>query len=59
MGVTLQAVSRWESGGSCPDRSLIPSIANYFAVSIDELFGYCDERSRRIDALEAQINDGK
>lgn len=59
MGVTSQAVSRWESGGSCPDRSLIPSIANYFAVSIDELFGYCDERSRRIDALEAQINDMK
>lgn len=59
MGVTSQAVSRWESGGSCPDISLIPSIANYFAVSIDELFGYCDERSKRIDALEAQINDMK
>lgn len=40
LGVTSQAVSRWESGGSYPDMNLIPSIANYFGVSIDELFGY-------------------
>ena len=39
IGVTSQAVSRWESGGSYPDMELIPSIANYFGISIDELFG--------------------
>ena len=40
LGVTPQAVSRWEAGGSYPDMELIPSIANYFGISIDELFGY-------------------
>lgn len=40
LGVTAQAVSRWESGGSYPDMEMIPAIANYFHVSIDELFGY-------------------
>ena len=56
LGVTSQAVSRWESGGSYPDMNLIPSIANFFGVSIDELFGYEGERVRRIDALAAEID---
>lgn len=57
LGVTSQAVSRWESGGSFPDMNLIPSIANYFGVTIDALFGYTNEREKKIDALAAKIND--
>ena len=57
LGVTSQAVSRWESGGSFPDMNLIPSIANYFGVSIDELFGYTNDRTKRIDELVTQIYD--
>ena len=56
LGVTAQAVSRWESGGSYPDMNLIPSIANFFGVSIDALFGYEGERAHRIDALAAEID---
>ena len=48
LGVTAQAVSRWESSGSYPDMEMIPAIANYFHVSIDELFGYHDEREEKI-----------
>ena len=47
IGVTRQAVSRWEAGGSYPDMNLIPSIANYFGVTIDELFGYHNERESK------------
>lgn len=57
LGVTSQAVSRWESGGCYPDMNLIPSIANYFGVTIDALFGYTDERTKRIDELVTQIYD--
>lgn len=57
LGVTAQAVSRWESGGSYPDMDLIPSIANFFGVTIDELFGYEGDRNKRIEALESQIYD--
>lgn len=56
LGVTSQAVSRWESGGSYPDMDLIPSIANFFGVSIDELFGYKSDRDRRINALAEEID---
>ena len=51
LGVTAQAVSRWESGGSYPDMEMIPAIANYFHVSIDELFGYHDERKEKIKTI--------
>ena len=51
LGVTAQAVSRWEKAVCCPDIGLLPSIANYFDVSIDRLFGYDVERKRKIDEL--------
>ncbi len=55
LGVTAQAVSRWEANGSYPDMNLIPAIANFFNVTIDELFGYTDNREQRLDALIARI----
>ena len=55
LGVTAQAVSRWEKGNCYPDMELIPSIANYFGISIDELFGYENERSKKVDALYDQL----
>ncbi len=57
LGVTSQAVSRWESGGSYPDIQLIPSIAHYFGVTIDELFGYADDRVQRIDRTVTAIRE--
>lgn len=40
MGVTVGAVSKWESGSSIPDLSLIIDLASYFSTSIDVLLGY-------------------
>jgi len=40
LGVSFQAVSKWESGATMPDITLIPAIASFFEVSIDELFDY-------------------
>lgn len=38
-GVSPQAVSKWENGISMPDVLLLPDIADYFDVSLDELLG--------------------
>ena len=51
LGVTAQAISRWESGTTYPDMEMIPAIANYFHISIDELFGYHDEREEKIKTI--------
>ena len=39
LGVTNQAVSKWESGLSCPDVQLLPQLADLFGISLDSLFG--------------------
>ena len=56
LGITGQAVSRWEAGGSYPDMEIIPAIANYFGISIDELFGYESERDIKINAIIKKVN---
>lgn len=40
LGVTFQAVSKWENGKSSPDVLLLPLMAEAFGCSIDELFSY-------------------
>ena len=37
IGVSRQAVSKWENNSSCPDVSLLTEIADYFGVSVDAL----------------------
>ena len=39
LGVSCQAVSKWENNVSAPDISLLPEIADFFGVSLDVLFG--------------------
>jgi len=51
LGVTCQAVSRWEANGGYPDMEMIPAIANYFNVSIDELFGYSKDREEKLKMI--------
>ncbi len=37
LGVTPQAVSKWENAHSVPDISLLPYLAELFGITIDEL----------------------
>lgn len=46
LGVSYQAVSKWETGANTPDISLLPVLATLFDVSIDTLFA--------LDALPPQ-----
>lgn len=40
LGVSFQAVSKWENGDNLPDVTMIPVIAAFFEVSTDELFEF-------------------
>ena len=47
LGVSPQAVSRWELGSTYPDITLLPIIANYFDITTDELFGLSSEKLQK------------
>ncbi len=40
LGLSYQAVSKWETGKTAPDVFLLPSIAEVFECSIDDLFSF-------------------
>ncbi|MBQ3831048.1 MAG: helix-turn-helix transcriptional regulator, partial [Spirochaetales bacterium] len=44
LGVTAQAVSKWENETSLPDISILPSMASIFGVQIDDLFEYSKDK---------------
>jgi len=49
LGISFQAVSKWECGISLPDITLAPAIASYFGVSLDELFDF------RLEKVEKDV----
>lgn len=52
LGVSFQAVSKWETGASDPDIALLPKLAVYFGVTIDELFEMpYEEQMERIENM--------
>ena len=52
LGVSAQAVSKWESGTNMPDIQMLPDLSVIFGVSIDDLFTMTDEsRMERIENM--------
>ena len=54
LGVTAQAVSRWESGICYPDVEIFPAIANFFNITLDELFE-ADKKAEKLKQIKAEI----
>lgn len=64
LGVSVQSVSKWERGENLPDLTLIPAIASYYDVSVDDLLGVGEVRKQeKIDWYFAEskrlLHDGK
>ncbi len=65
LGVSPQAVSKWENDASCPDIALLPKIARLFEISVDELLSEesesvvyvaSQETKKSIDDMVLRIN---
>lgn len=54
LGVSFQAISKWETEASLPDITLLPAIAAYFGVTIDELFEL--PRETRFEQIENMLD---
>lgn len=55
IGVSFQAVSKWECSDGYPDITLLPALADYFGVTLDELCGYNEQaKENRISEMLAK-----
>ena len=54
LGVTAAAVSKWENGYTLPDVLMLCALADYFAVSTDELLGRSVMRKQAIVVAEKE-----
>ncbi len=57
LGVSAQAVSKWENDIACPDIMTLPSIAQLYGITIDELFNNDDIQSNVKYEKPEQINE--
>jgi len=53
--ISAQAVSRWENDQAYPDVTLLPGLAMYYGVSIDEILGM--DRIRKAERLHGIMNE--
>jgi transcriptional regulator with XRE-family HTH domain len=62
LGLTFQAVSKWENFQSSPDIQLLPRLAEIFQVSVDRLFGLEKqepaEKERSLQAVGSAMAEG-
>ncbi len=53
--ISSQAVSKWETGASCPDIDLLPKLAIFFGTSLDMLLDF--DQSQVDAAVEALVRE--
>ena len=52
LGTSFQAVSKWESGDGYPDIEMLPAMANYLGITVDELLGVSEsEKKEKYDGI--------
>ena len=55
LGISFQAISKWERGEGYPDITMLPVLANYFGVTTDSLLGMDEaEAQRRYDDINRE-----
>ena len=52
LGISFQSISKWERGDGYPDITMLPALANYFKISVDELLGMSEiEKNDKYDEI--------
>lgn len=57
LGVSSQAVSKWENDASCPDISLLPKLCRVLGVTADELLTGKNDEVRLVPAEQRRSMD--
>lgn len=52
LGISFQSISKWERRDGYPDITMLPVLANYFKISVDELLGMSEiEKNDKCDEI--------
>lgn len=46
LGISFQAISKWERGDGYPDIEMLPPLANYLGITVDELLGLSEQQKK-------------
>ncbi len=57
LGITVQAVSKWENSLSYPDITILPEIADFFGISMDSLFFDREGEKTQCDTVLTDLPD--
>ncbi len=52
LGVTAQAVSKWENDQSCPDINMLPQLAQIFGITTDQLLGHDSQTVHQAEIVD-------
>lgn len=55
MGVTQQAVGKWETGRSAPAHDIVRRLAEYFSTTTDDLLGHAGAESAGVGAFRTRM----
>ena len=56
--ISSQAISKWETGASCPDIDLLPKLAIFFGTSLDHLLDFDQSQvNAAVEALVAECGE--
>lgn len=60
LGISYQAISKWERNDGYPDITMLPALANYFGITVDELIGMDTIASRqRLDEINRKWEENR
>ena len=59
LGVSAQAVSKWENDIACPDIMTLPNIAELYGITVDELFKNDDVKSNVKFEKTEKVNENE
>ena len=60
LGISYQAISKWERNDGYPDITMLPGLANYLGVTVDELIGMDEIASKqKMDELNAKWEENR
>ena len=58
LGITAQAVSKWENDLSCPDITMLPKLAEIFGITTDQLLGIENPQVHTAEVVQDETKDG-